>query len=267
MKIIDFHTHAFPDELAPRAMKILKKEVPGGLKAYHDGTISGLLASMDECDIDKSVVCGIATRPEQFESIFNWCKQIHSARLEMFPSVHPDDPQCLQQLGLIKQAGFKGIKLHPYYQDFQVDEDKLFSLYEKACAERLIVAMHTGFDVAFPEDRRAEPEKILRVVQTFPNLKLIATHLGAWGMWDESEKLLIGRQIYIEISFALDYLAPDSIKKLILAHPREYVLFGTDSPWDDQKRVLAMLREFNLGEQLERSILYENAVSVLKTTF
>ena len=148
-----------------------------------------------------------------------------------------------------------------------MDEDKLFSLYEKACAERLIVAMHTGFDVAFPEDRRAEPEKILRVVQTFPNLKLIATHLGAWGMWDESEKLLIGRQIYIEISFALDYLAPDSIKKLILAHPREYVLFGTDSPWDDQKRVLAMLREFNLGEQLERSILYENAVSVLKTTF
>ena len=37
---IDFHTHAFPDELAPRAMKKLLSEAPG-VNAFLDGTING----------------------------------------------------------------------------------------------------------------------------------------------------------------------------------------------------------------------------------
>ena len=65
--IIDFHTHAFPDELAERVIKMLEDE--GGVKARLDGKISSLLGSMDKCGIEKSVICNIATKPAQFDSI------------------------------------------------------------------------------------------------------------------------------------------------------------------------------------------------------
>jgi hypothetical protein len=47
--IIDFHTHAFPDELSERVIKMLEDE--GGVKAHLGGNISSLLASMDKCGI------------------------------------------------------------------------------------------------------------------------------------------------------------------------------------------------------------------------
>jgi len=111
---IDFHTHAFPDRMAPAAIASLEKA--GNIKAYLDGTVGGLLASMDRGGIDQSVLCLIATRPEHFTSIFEWSKAIRSERIMPFPSLHPADPQLLEHLQMIHDAGFKGVKMHPYYQ-------------------------------------------------------------------------------------------------------------------------------------------------------
>lgn len=72
-KIIDFHTHAFPDKLAERAIKSLEGE--GEIKAHLNGTVSALLSSMDRYGIEKSVVCSIATKPAQFDSIFGGVKK------------------------------------------------------------------------------------------------------------------------------------------------------------------------------------------------
>ena len=57
-KIIDFHTHAFPENVAARAIPALEKA--GHVQAYTDGTSAGLLASMSRAGIDKSVICSIA---------------------------------------------------------------------------------------------------------------------------------------------------------------------------------------------------------------
>ncbi|MDO8303094.1 MAG: hypothetical protein Q7T18_07625, partial [Sedimentisphaerales bacterium] len=87
--IIDFHTHAFPDAIAVRAMQSLQHGCD--IQAQLDGKISSLLASMDSCGIETSVVCSIATKPSQFESILKWSEQIQTERILPFPSVHPDD--------------------------------------------------------------------------------------------------------------------------------------------------------------------------------
>ena len=58
--VIDFHTHAFPDALADRAMGQLQARA--GIRACLDGRVGSLLASMDRAGIDRSVVCCIATR-------------------------------------------------------------------------------------------------------------------------------------------------------------------------------------------------------------
>ena len=261
--IVDFHTHAFPDDLSERVIKMLEEE--GGIKAHLDGKISSLLSSMDNCGIEKSVICNIATNPAQFDSILKWCKKVRSERIIPFPSFHPYDPEFNERIDAIKHEGFKGIKFHPYYQNFTLDEDKLFPVYEKICAANLILVMHTGFDFAFPLTKIADPEKIFRVIEKFPSLKLVTTHLGAWKQWEEVEQFLLGKHIYMEISFSLEFLDGDAAKKIFENHPPEYILFGTDSPWTDQQKTLSLFTELLLGETKEKLILRENAVNLLNS--
>jgi len=260
--IIDFHTHAFPDALAPRAMKTLMEEAPA-VRAYLDGTAGDLLRSMDRSGIETSVVCCIATRPGQFEPILRWCAQIRSDRLIPFPSVHPADPACIDAIRRIHEEGFQGIKLHPFYQDFFADEDRMLRFYEEVSRQGLLLVMHTGYDIAFPRIRRADPEKLLRIHERFPALKLVTTHLGAWQQWDEVDQFLIGREIYMEISFAMDNVGLERARDMLMRHPDGYVLFGTDSPWTDQAGTLALLEKLNLPQDKLGRILAGNARALL----
>ena len=77
--------------------------------------------------------------------------------------------------------------MHPYYQNFVLDENRMWPLYERIAAEGLILVMHTGFDIGFPRKRIADPCKIVAVVERVPELKFVATHFGAWDLWDEVE--------------------------------------------------------------------------------
>jgi len=258
--IIDFHTHAFPDDLSERVIKMLEDE--GGIKAHLDGKISSLLSSMDNCGIEKSVICNIATKPSQFDSILQWSKTVRSERIIPFPSIHPYDPDFKVKIDKIKNNGFKGIKFHPYYQNFTIDEEKIFPVYEKISNENLILVMHTGFDFAFQRIKIADPEKIITVLENFPSLKMVTTHLGAWEEWEEVERFLLGKPIYMEISFSLEFLN-DTVRKIISSHPAEYILFGTDSPWTEQQKTLSLFRELQLGEEKEELILRENAMKLL----
>jgi len=262
-RIIDFHTHAFPDEMADKVMKMLEGE--GGVKASLDGRISSLLSSMERNGIEKSIVCSIATKPSQFDAILAWSKQVRSERIIPFPSIHPGDERSVERVARIKGEGFKGIKFHPYYQDFDVDEERIFPIYEKAVEENLIVVMHTGYDFAYPRISKADPAKIASVMEKFPELKLVTTHLGAWDQWEEVEKLLLGKRIYMEISFSLEYIKKDVARSIILNHPKDYILFGSDSPWTDQGKTLSLLKDLGLGQKREVLILRDNAVRLLNS--
>lgn len=259
--IIDFHAHAFPDHIAESAVPALAER--GNVIPCLDGKIDSLLASMDQAGVEKSVLCSIATRPGQFDSILAWSQAIRSERLVPFPSFHPDNPKALENIRIIQQEGFKGVKLHPYYQDFKVDEERMFPFYEKIMASGLILVMHTGYDIGFPREDLAGPARIKRVVERFPELKIIATHMGAWEMWDEVDELLLGHRVYIDISFSLQYMERDKAREMILAHPADRILFGTDSPWACQDEVAEMLRSLDLGEERERRIFRDNALELL----
>ncbi len=260
-RIIDFHTHAFPDKVAATAIPAL--EDIGKVKASHDGRISSLLASMDKAAIDASVLCCIATKIEQGASILSWSKAIRSERIIPFPSFHPDDSEALARIEEIKAAGFSGIKMHPYYQKFVLDEERMLPLYEKIMEQNLILVMHTGFDIGFPRERIADPKRIAAVIERFPNLKLVATHMGAWDQWDEVESTLAGRSLYMDISFSLHQLSVDDARRLLLKHPADKILFGTDSPWANQKEVIGQLQALALEPELNEAILHRNAEQLL----
>jgi hypothetical protein len=218
---------------------------------------------MDEAGIERSVICSIATKPEHFGPILKWSQQIASERIVPFASVHPADPLAAQQVRAAARAGLRGIKLHPYYQEFDMDEERALPIYEAAQECGLIVLCHTGFDIAYPRDRRCDPARIARVADLFPKLALVTSHLGAWEDWDEVRKRLLGKPIYMETSFSIPYMGPAAAKSLIEAHLPEYLLFGTDSPWADQKAAIADIRSLQLRAELERRLLYENARRLL----
>jgi predicted TIM-barrel fold metal-dependent hydrolase len=261
LEIIDFHTHAFPDKVAASAIPALEKE--GNIRAYTDGTCRALKASMDRAGIAKSVICSITTRVEHFQPILDWSKQIRSDRLIPLPSVHPLDPRLTSHVRTVKELGFIGIKVHPYYQDFFLAEERMDSLYRALIEHDLLLVTHTGFDIAYPRIRRCDPTQVRAVLKKFPELKLITTHLGGWDDWREVERLLIGRPIYMEISFALDFLSSETMRRLLTAHPAEFLLFGTDSPWQDQAACLRKLEQLNLNELLLKKILRTNGMKLL----
>jgi len=258
---IDFHAHIFPDALASRSIPALEQK--GNVKAQLDGTLTALLKSMDEAEIDKSVICSIATRPTQFGAIFDWSAQIRSERIIPLPSVHPDDPEIAAHLDRIGGEGFVGIKMHPYYQQFAIDEERMFLAYEKLCEEKMLVVMHTGYDIGFPYTDIASPARIAAVVKKFPDLLLVTTHCGAWKQWQEVRNLLLGRPVFMDISFSLDFMGREEAKSFLEAHDENYLLFGSDSPWADQKKAVQQLKELGLAAEREEKILYRNAARLL----
>ncbi|HOF18807.1 MAG TPA: amidohydrolase family protein [Phycisphaerae bacterium] len=262
MSAIDMHAHAFPDSLAPRAIAALEAECPW--KAVADGTVGSLLKSMDAADIDVSVLCTIATKPDQVEGIVGWCRKVRSDRIDVLPSVHPKTPDAAGWIRRFADEGFAGIKLHPMYQDFALDDPSMDDVYAAAAQCRLLITAHCGRDIAFPpDDDRASPERIVRVIDRHPDLTLVCTHLGGWRMWDEVEKLLLGREVYLETSFSLDELDPARAAEMILTHGEDRVMFGTDWPWQRQEESLALLRKLPLTDAQRRKVLWSNAANLL----
>jgi len=259
--IIDFHTHAFPDQVAARAIPSLEEK--GNVTAHHDGRVASLLDSMARASIQKSVLCSIATRPSQYEPILTWSRQIRSERIIPLPSCHPKDPNVLANIAKIAEEGFVGIKMHPYYQEFYLEDERLKPMFAAISASGLILMMHTGYDIGFPRERRADPAAIIAISKEFPELKLVTSHFGAWDQWDEVEQILLGRPIYMDISFALQFLVPERAKSMLERHPQEYLLFGSDSPWCDQQAVIDQIRGLGLSTSLERALLGGNAERLL----
>lgn len=261
MNVIDVHTHAFPDALAERVMPQLAAEA--AWTPATDGTIGALLGSMDRAGIDQSWLCSIATAPEQFEAILKWSLSIRSDRIVPLASVHPDAPDPAAGVRRVAEAGLPGIKMHPYYQRFEIDEPRMDAVWGAADEHGLIVLCHCGFDPAFPRDRVAAPERVERVIGRFPGLRLIAAHFGGWEDWELTRRHVIGRRVWIDVSASLHLLGRDEAREMLLAHPPDRILFGSDSPWMDQAETLAQLRALELPPALEWAILCENARALL----
>lgn len=261
-RIVDFHAHAFPDSLAARATQRVMRDA--GMAPALDGTIAALLASMDSAGIAQSVVLSVATKPSQFRRILEWSLRIRSERIVPFLSVHPAEPSAVDAIRAAKAEGFLGFKFQPYDQDFFLDEQRMFPLYEALQETGLLCMCHTGFDLSHPFVRRADPPRIVAVLRRFPGLRFVATHLGAWKDWDLVAELLPGAPLWTDISYALPFLPPETARSLLSAFPADRLLFGSDSPWAHQAASIGALRELGLQAPLEQAILGENAAKLLR---
>ncbi|HMA95394.1 MAG TPA: amidohydrolase family protein [Polyangiaceae bacterium] len=261
--IIDVHTHAFPDFLAEKAMAALSEPL-GDWKPTRDGTLSSLQASMHAAGVDRIFLASIATRPEQAKTILSWSLQIKSERIVPLGSVHPRSPNWEAELDAIAEAGLPGIKLHPQYQQFVVDQEELLPIYRRAAQLGLFVLFHAGFDIAFPGNDHASPERLARVHSNVEGLIMVAAHLGGWQAWDDVEKYLVGRDIYLDTSY-LHQLPVAQLVRIFSRHSHDRIVFGSDSPWLSQKDCIGWIRDLPIPPASISKILGTNALSLHPT--
>ena len=133
---IDFHTHAFVDAIADRAIAKLENTMmtsgyPDPTPPVTRGTVGELLEKLDEWEVDRAVVLPIATKPSQEKTINDWAASAMSDKLYFFGTVHPDAEDAFDELERIKALGLKGIKLHPDYQGYGIAKNLLERIKEK----------------------------------------------------------------------------------------------------------------------------------------
>ena len=257
--ILDGHTHAFPDAIAARAVQTLAAGAKWqAVKPWHDGTIAGLLASMDRAGIRRTLMCSIATRPGQVAKITDWSAAIASDRIVPFASIHPDYEQPEAEVERIASLGLRGLKFHPQYQECPADDPRMIRIARAAARHNLALVFHAGYDLAFAKSDIASPQRIRNLFEAVPGLRLQACHLGGWQDWEESLRHIVGQPIYIETSFCLGQCPTDLLHRIIGQHPPELLMFGTDAPWADEAAELALFQALPLGPEALRQALWEN---------
>lgn len=265
--MIDFHTHLFPDAVAPKALVALQagalRTEGAAVLPNTDGTLAGLLASMTENAVEKSVVLPIATKPSQTPSINRFAAGVQSEGLLSFYSLHPMQEDREVVLEQIAALGGKGIKLHPEFQFADADSPEMIAILRKAAALGLIVALHAGKDIGMPPPVHCTPQKLARALDAAPGCRVVAAHLGGWRMWDDVEKYLVGRELWMDTAFVCDYIAPEQYLRIIRDHGAERILFGSDSPWETPLHTLQGLQALGLTEQELGCITHGNAAALL----
>lgn len=260
--LIDVHTHCFPDKIAEKAIAKLSA-ASGGLEPYTDGTVDGLKASMKRHGVDVSVVLSIATNARQQTNVNDFAASINNGTdLVAFGSVFPGSDDALEELERIKSLGLKGVKLHPDYQGFSVDDPALKPLYRKISELGLITLFHAGLDYGFPPPYGATPEKMAVALSWFDS-PVIAAHWGGIGCGEAVLKHLCGRDVYFDTSFGYGQMPKYYAEQIVEKHGVDRLLFGTDTPWHTPAMEQRLLTHLGLSESELCKIESENAKRLL----
>lgn len=277
--IIDVHAHTFPDRIAAAAVDKLKHA--GRIMPFSDGTMQGLKRSMQTAGVDYSVVLPVATNPAKVRSMNDLSIELTEKEgLIYFGCMHPDCEYWQEELERIANAGLKGIKIHPVYQGVDIDDARFVRILRCAGEMGLTVIMHAGDDIGFPGAVRCSPQMIVRALEAAGKVNMILAHMGGWRNWQEAEALLPETGVYIDTAFALGSIVPleeglmteeerklltdEAFCRMVRAFGSDRVLFGTDSPWTDQKKSKEDILALPLDDAEKKNILGENACRLLK---
>jgi predicted TIM-barrel fold metal-dependent hydrolase len=260
--LIDFHTHAFPEKIAARAVASLSR-ASGGLEPQTDGTLRSLKEEMAKDGVDLAVVQSIATNPAQMSKVNNFAMEMDRDPLIVaFGSVHPDAPDALEELERIKAAGLKGVKFHPEYQQFYVDDEKMRPIYRKISELGLITLFHAGHDPGFAPPYHAMPEHLLRALRWFDS-PVVAAHWGGVGCGEEVVEKLCCAPVWFDLAYGYASIARPIALKILEKHGPQRLLFGSDLPWHRPGWEMRLLDSLELDPRELEMICSGNARGLL----
>lgn len=278
--IIDFHTHTFPSKISEKVVNKL-----AGISScmpHTDGSVEGLIASMEKSGVDKSINLPVMTSADQVEkvnsSLMKSMEDYEAHGIITFGGMHPEYTNYKEELQRIKDNGMKGIKLHPAYQNVDLDDIRMMRIIGKASELGLIVTIHAGIDIGIYDKNYSSVKQIIKVIDEVRPEKFVLAHMGNWAGWCDVERDLAGAPVWLDTAFTYGKITPypnstptpytcvlsdEDFVRLTRKHGVGKVLFATDSPWQDQKDYIERINKMDFTSEEKKMILGENAVHFL----
>jgi len=255
--IIDTHAHIFPSKIATKAVKSIGNFY--GIEMDGSGEMNYLLEHGKRAGVTHYIVCSSATTSAQVHSINEFIFNSISDKENVFGlgALHPDltDEEMDNAIDFIISHNMIGVKLHPDFQRFNIDDPKAYRIYER-CAGKLPILFHTG-------DERydfSSPLRLSRVAKDFPDLKCIGAHFGGYSRWNEIDCYLGLDNVYFDTSSALFKLSPEKAKSMIDKFGENKFMFGVDFPMWEHSEEMQRFDKLDLSDTQREKILYKNAV-------
>ncbi len=260
MKVFDAHVHIFPDKIAQKATAATGSYY--GVPMYTVGSYDNIKKELAAGKMQRCLIHSTATRPDQVRSVNDYIAQLCAQNdcFVGFGTMHPDYEDIDGEERRMDAIGLLGIKLHSDFQGFAVEEKRAYPIYESARG-RLPILFHMGDR----NTKTSRPKGLAKVLDDFPDLTVIAAHLGGFSVWDEAEEQLIGRKerLYLDISSSLEFMDLAQAKRMILKHGTDRVLFGSDFPMHDPFHTLELFLSLGLSDDDNENILWNNAQTLL----
>lgn len=280
MTVIDFRTY-------PVQVKELY-DIDPGLKApvkdifgfyCSPQPLTTLIGQLDVAGVDQAVLATLDCTTAHGAAIVpnEVLAQVvaKSDRLVGLASVDPSDssaPQALEHA--VETLGLMGLNLDPALQRFQVSDERVaFPVYEKANELGISVTFQMGLNWA-PRARLRDssPVDLERVAAAFPDLRIVIAHC-AWPYTMEALALAIKYpNIYLDTAILFSGRPESSLASVYVnqfgldvveASLREKIVFASDYPRVDPKRVARAVRMLKLRPLTEKMIFGDTAASLL----
>jgi len=278
IKVVDFHTHIFPDRLASLAISNL--ENAANSNAFFDGTVDGLQKNMEQNGIDYSLCLPIITNPRHTQKINDYAIFINNnqdqyANIYSFGGLHPLDEHYEEEIDRLIEHHIKGIKLHPVYQQMPVDDSRFIRLINTITSKGLYVLIHAGLDPGFPGNDFSSVERMNRMIeQVKTSEKIILAHLGGLFTWNEVLHNYDHFKGYFDLAMTfgkiirrdqttLDLIDEELFQKILEKFGSERILMGSDNPWTPSDECVDYICKLKIKEEEKENILYKNAYKIL----
>lgn len=256
MRIIDIHTHIYPEKIAKKATESVRDfyELQGSIQM--NGTVDMLLKRGTEAGISQFVVLPVSNAPNRVRHINEFLLEqanTHSCFIG-FGTVHAEMDGITDEAEWILQNGLRGIKMHPDSQRFNIDDPRLFPVYE-IVQDKIPLLLHMGD----PRYDFSHPRRLREILKLFPRLQVIAAHFGGYSMPETAKELLWDTDCVFDISSAMMFMEPGEAERYINSYGAERMAYGTDYPlWDPVTEVNRFL-QLKLTDQQFEQIAHKTA--------
>ena len=221
MKIIDIHTHIYPDKIARKATENVRDFYQLEGSQAMDGTVDMLLKRGAEAGISQFVVLPVSNSPARVRSINSFLLEQANTHENFigFGTVHADMDGLMDEVEWILQNGLRGIKMHPDSQRFAIDDERLYPMYDYL-QDKIPVMLHMGD----PRYHYSHPSRLRKILDIFPRLEVIAAHFGGYSMFHTAKELLWDTDCIFDISSAMMFMEQGEAEKYINIYGAERIL-------------------------------------------
>lgn len=265
-KIIDFHTHVFPEKLYNAIKNWFIKNV--GWRFDFPGDAKEILPFLINIDMVEKFVCfGYAHKPNISNDLNDFYANLKNISKKVIPlgCFHQDDNNLKQVVKRALKNGLIGFKVHCQVQKVRANDERLYGAYEIIEENNGFILFHAGTG-PFPNEFVGFKyfEKFL---QKFPDISCIVAHLGCFEAELFMEASIAYPNLYLDTSYTFIPTPTNLMEAPInmLIKTSDKILFGSDFPGicHSYQKSIEAINNLNLNEEIEKKIFYENAKNFL----